>query len=377
MTVLAPPAVAHRSAGPVPSLPPVGPTWYPTVMGTAILATLTQVHAGSSTLGRALAAGWLVVAWSLLLLLTALFAIRVGRDRRALTTTLHEPQHVAMWGTVAMGLLAVGSATITVVPAVVPSRTGAAGWVDAALWTLGTGLGLVTAFGFAALLVHREAGTPTAVWGLPIVPPMVSATTGSALVPLIGSPAGRVWMSIATVACFFAALSLGAVVFGVVYHSHWRHQPVPLTASASTWIPLGIVGQSTAAAQAMAAQARGDLTPALREAVGQAANAYGWVMLAVGVPLIGYAVAVTLRGFAGRMPFGPGWWALTFPVGTLSLGAHLLGVGTGSSFVGALGTAAWLALVGTWTLCAVATVRVVSAHLTGRGGSGSAAASRR
>lgn len=356
MTTLAVPAAVTRPTR-RSSLPPAGPAWYPSVMGTGILATLTQIHIGSTAVGRVLAVGWLVIAWALLVTLSVVFAGRIAADRRALTSTIHDPTNVAMWGTVSMGLLAVGAATDTVLPALSPGRLHLAWSLDVVLWTLGTVLGVVTALGFASLLVRRDIGTPTAVWGLPIVPPMVSATTGSALVPQVASPEGRLWLTVITVACFFLALSLGAVVFGVVYHSHWRHSPVPLAASASTWIPLGIVGQSTAAAQAMAAQAERDLDPALRDSIQHLANVYGWVTLAIGVPLVAYAVVVTVRGFVRRMPFNLGWWALTFPIGTLSLGSHLLGIGASQPGMSLAGRVAWLTLVGTWSLCAVGTVR--------------------
>ena len=51
------------------------------------------------------------------------------------------------------------------------------------------------------------------------------------------------------------------------------------------------------------------------------------------------------------MPFAPGWWALTFPIGTLALGATLLSRGTGIGALMWLGTFGTLVLVGTVTLC--------------------------
>ena len=363
MSVLDAPGPLPTSAERSPTaatLPPAGPAWYSSVMGTAILATLTQVHAGSTSWGSSLAAAWLALAWLLLLGLSLGFARRVARDLRALTDTVHDPAQLAGWGTVAMATLAVGAATASVVPAVDPTLADAAWATDAVLWGVGTLLGIVTALGFGGLLVGRTVGTPTAIWGLPIVPPMVSATTGAALVARLDSPPARVWMLLAIIGCFFVALSLGAVVFGVVYRTHWRHTPVPLAASASTWIPLGILGQSTAAAQSIAAQVSLGLEPSIRPAVQQAANAYGAVALTLAVPLVGYAATVTVRGFRARMPFSPGWWALTFPIGTLSLGAHLLGEGASAPGATVAASIAWVALVGTWSLCAVSSVRAIA-----------------
>ena len=85
-------------------------------------------------------------------------------------------------------------------------------------------------------------------------------------------------------------------------------------------------------------------------------------MLGLGVPLAAWAVAMTIRGFRHRMPFVPGWWSLTFPIGTLALGSHLLGVGTGMTVFLVAGVVCWLVLCGTWTLCAVASGRAVLAQ---------------
>jgi tellurite resistance protein TehA-like permease len=186
---------------------------------------------------------------------------------------------------------------------------------------------------------------------------MVSATVGAGLVPHLGSTTLQVWMLVITLVCFALSLVLGAVIFAIAYHHHWRVAGLPVAASTSAWIPLGVVGQSTAAAQAMAGQAAPLLPATVAGVVQGMADDYGVVMLSLGVPLAGWAAAMTIRGFRHRMPFVPGWWSLTFPIGTLALGSHLLGVSTGMPvFLGA-SVVCWLVLCGTWGLCAVASVR--------------------
>ena len=49
-------------------------------------------------------------------------------------------------------LLAVGAATLTVVPSLSPDLAHPAVVTDSVLWATGTGLGLVTALGFSAVL---------------------------------------------------------------------------------------------------------------------------------------------------------------------------------------------------------------------------------
>ena len=336
-----------------------GPAWFGSVMGTGILATLLQLHAARLPFGHASACGLLVVAWALLTGLTIGFARRVLADPRVLVTSVTETAGRTQWGMVAMGLLSVGSATITVVPTVTQSAMHCVVAVDAVLWSLGTVLGLVTTAGFSTVLVRGGVGRPAFTWGLPVVPPMVSATTGAALVPHVDSELGRLALVLACATCFVLALVIGTCVFAVAYRHHWLRSPVPVGASTSAWVPLGIVGQSTAAAQVIANQAASLLTPSLRTALHALADGYGALTLALGVPLVAYAVGLTVRGFASRMPFTPGWWSLTFPLGTLALGAHLLGGQPGFAAYGSVGLTLLVVLCGTWSLCAVASVRAV------------------
>lgn len=346
------------------ALPPAGPVWFSSVMGTGILATLLGREAPHTTAVLVPAAALTVLGVVLLVGLTAAFGLRVARDRKAFASTIRDAAVLPTWGTVSMGVLSIGSAALTVLPQLGAHGTGTAvgdpaAWVvavDATCWVLGTGLGLVTAFGFVAVLLRRDVGNPVPAWGLPIVPPMVSATTGAALVPHLGSVAAQVSLIVAIVGCFVLSLAVGGVVFALAYHHHWRRSPLPIAASASAWIPLGVVGQSMAAAQVVAAQSVPLLAPDARAGAQALADAYGYLMLAVSVPVIAWAVRMTARGFLARMPFSPGWWALTFPIGTLALGTRLLGDATANPAISDVGLVAIGTLCGTWLLCATATV---------------------
>lgn len=335
------------------ALPPAGPAWYGAVMGTGILATLTQTLAPGSGVAPVL----LVIGWTLLLGLTGAFLVRWVRSPGTLTASVR-PGPLPLWGMVAMGLLSVGAATATVLPSWIPNLAGTGVLLDGGLWILGTLLGLATTIGFTTVLVRGQGGAPSTVWGLAVVPPMVSATVGAGLVGHLPSTL-QAAMLLACVACFALSLTLGGVIFAIAYHHHWRVAGLPIGASTTAWIPLGVVGQSTAAAQAMAVAAAALLPAPVAGVLQTVANDYGVLMLSLGVPLAGWAVVMTIRGFRHRMPFVPGWWSLTFPIGTLALGSHLLGVGTGMTVFLAAGVACWLTLCGTWTLCAAASVRAV------------------
>lgn len=344
-------------------LPPPGPVWYPAVMGTGILATLLQAHAGGARPLHDAALVVLVLGWTALVGLTAAFAVRCARQPGTLRASVTDLATLPSWGTVSMGLLAVGAATLAVLPAAGLGSLVDPVVVDAVLWTAGTLLGLVTALGFAALLVRGHPGPPSPAWGLPVVPPMVSATTGASLVPHLGAGGPRLLLVLLAWTCFALALVLGSLVFAVVYHHHWRVSPLDPAVAPSAWIPLGIVGQSTAAAVSLSAASAGLLTPEAAVLAHRVAVGYGLVTLTVGAPLASWALVVTVRAFAARIAFTPGWWALTFPVGTLSLGAHQLGRATGSPAMEVVGAGFLVVLCGTWTLCATLSLRALGASV--------------
>lgn len=93
--------------------------------------------------------------------------------------------------------------------------------------------------------------------------------------------------------------------------------------------------------------------------VTQAGHVYGYVVLTIGVPLVAWALAMTVRGFTKRMPFSPGWWGMTFPVGTLVLGSTMLGRSSHHAIFTWAGAALYLFLLGTWSVCAISSLLAV------------------
>lgn len=351
-------------AATAPDLPQAGPQWFGSVMGTGILATLLHLHREQLPGAEAASRVLLVVAAALLLGLSAAFGRRCRTVPGAFGATVRDVGVAVTWGLVAMGVLGVGSATAVVLPAWVPGLTGFAWGVDLVLWVVGTTLGLVTAVGFLSVLVRHDIGAPTLTWGLAVVPPVVSATSGAALA-LRTDGAWRAGLLVAAALCFTIGLLLAGVIFAVGYHHHWRVAPLLPAAATTAWIPLGVVGQSTAAAQGLVTAAGGGLGPWTGETLRAVANAYGLALVAFGAVLVGWAALHTVRGFRAGMAFSPSWWGLVFPFGTLSLGAYTLAGGTGLEVLRALAVVVCVALVGTWTLCALAT-----GHALLRGGRG-------
>lgn len=147
--------------------------------------------------------------------------------------------------------------------------------------------------------------------GLPLVAPMVAATASAQLAPHAGA-----WDSTVHgmgVACFALAWVTAVPTFAFVYVRTFP--TIPAQFATTAWIPLGLVGQSTVAAQLLAG-----------EQWHFRAMVYGMLMLSVGIPLAGYAIVMHWGTALGStpMPYNPTWWASTFPVGTCCLGTHTL-----------------------------------------------------
>ncbi|MFC4753200.1 C4-dicarboxylate ABC transporter [Dietzia aurantiaca] len=325
------------------AVPGPGPAWFGAVMGTGGLSTLLQLHADAVPGFATGAVVMLVLGWVMLIGLGSGFARSVARDPQEWSRSVRDATMVPLWGMVSMGLLAVGSATFVVTEARAPSLASVAFGVDAALWGAGTVLGLATALGFAVWLISRRPAHPLPTWALPMVPPMVSATAGGVIARQVKSEAIRSILVGACVVCFVVALVLGVAVIVLAYHHAWFRTPVPVALSTTTWIPLGIIGQSAAAAQVLSGPSLAGL-----------ARVYSAVVLVAGAGLGAYAVFVTVRGFVARMPFNTGWWAMAYPLSTCGLGSYFLGWQWASLLTVAV-------LIAIWLLCAVASVRAIAA----------------
>lgn len=230
------------------------------------------------------------------------------------------------WGMAAMGIMSLGSATSS-------TFGNSSWWIHLAFWVLGSALGVFVCLSYTRTLFTGRAGSPTFSWGLPLVAPMVAATTGMQLhgqLLLIGASAiPTTLVLVVSAVMFILALLLAIPVFSYVYLQIIGPQAqrsgtdlLPPMAAPTAWIPLGVIGQSTAAAQLLA----------LGFGWPEVGIGYGTVLLAVSVPLAGWAL---WRHYpvAFHLRYSPTWWSATFPVGTCCLGSHALALTTGAAWL--------------------------------------------
>ncbi|MFD4691376.1 TDT family transporter [Streptomyces sp. NPDC058463] len=344
----------------LPSLRYIGPNWYATVMGTAIVATAgagLPVHVPG--LRGVCLAVWAVSA----VLLVVVLAARAGHwvlHRDQARAHLLDPAVAPFYGCLSMALLAVGAGTLLVGRDVIGHSAAVA--VDAVLFTLGTVTGLAAAVAIPYLMVvrHRPApGTASPVWLLPLVAPMVSAAVGPLLVPEL--PAGQ-WREALLLACYamfglslLATLVILPLVFGRLVHQG----PLPLALTPTLFLVLGPLGQSTTAVNQLADVAPGAIGAPYASAFGAFAVLYGVPVMGFALLWLGLSVAMVVRAARRGMRFTMTWWGFTFPVGTCVTGAAGLARHTGLTAFVWLAVALYVLLVAAWAVAGVRTLRGV------------------
>ena len=341
-----------------PGVRHLGPNWYASVMGTAIVAnagaTLPVHVPGLRTLCTVM---WALSFAALLAVLTARALHWTHHSDRAKEHLL-DPAVAPFYGCLAMALLAVGGGTMLVGQDWI--GTPAAVALDTVLFTAGTVIGLAAAVAVPYLMVARhriEPGQASPVWLLPVVAPMVSAAVGPLLVAHL--PAGQ-WQQTLLIACFaMFGLSLiaTAVMLPVIFARLVTAGPLPLMLTPALFLVLGPLGQSTTAAGKFADTAPGVLPAPYAQGFGLFAVLYGVPVMGFALLWLALAAALVVRARRGGMRFSMTWWAFTFPVGTCVTGAEGLARHTGLAVYDGLAVGLYAVLVGAWVFASVPTVR--------------------
>jgi C4-dicarboxylate transporter/malic acid transport protein len=334
-----------------------GPNWFASVMGTGIVANaaaLLPFHVPG--LFTAATVVWIGAALLLVVLVVAT-ALHWYRDAERARGYLRDPGMAQFYGAPPMALLTVGAGALLVGKSVIGMQ--AAVVVASTLWGLGTATGLIAALTipYRMFTNHRlEQSATLATWLMPIVPPMVSAATGAALIPHLAPGQAQETLLFGCFAMFGLSLVASLVVISLVWARLAYHGPGPAETVPTFWIVLGPLGQSVTAANLLGNQA----SSTLHAPYAGALHAFGVIY---GVPVWGFAMlwlalaaAITLRTARERLPFTLTWWSFTFPLGTVVTGTSELAVNTGLDAFKGVAVLLYAGLVAAWVLTGTRTL---------------------
>ena len=336
----------------------ITPNWFASVMGTGIVAVAAAtLHVQFPGLRTAAIVVW-AIAGVMLIALSAATVVHWVRHPDTARGHAFHPVMSHFYGAPPMAMLTVGAATILLGRDVIGLR--AAVDVDWVLWFAGTIAGLAAAAVIPYLMFTRHDVKPNGAFGgwlMPVVPPMVSASTGALLIPYAPAGQARLTMLLACYAMFGLALIASVVVITLIWYRLAVHGTGDAKMVPTLWIVLGPLGQSITAVNLLGGVAH----EALPAPYSTALQAFGVVY---GVPVWGFALlwagiaaAATIRTARQGLPFSLTWWSFTFPVGTVVTGTTGLALHTGSTLFAVAAAVFYACLVLAWLTVAVRTVR--------------------
>jgi C4-dicarboxylate transporter/malic acid transport protein len=334
------------------------PNWYASIMGTGIVAVAAAslpwqppgLHTGALAV-------WALAAF-LLVALTAATVTYWVRYPGAARRNLLNPVMAHFYGAPPMALLTVGAGTILLGRDVLGLQVAVN--IDWVLWFAGTATGLAAAAVVPFFMFTRHAVRPESAFGgwlMPVVPPMVSASTGALLIPYAPPGQARLALLLSCYAMFGLSLLASIVIITLIWHRLAVYKTGDAAMMPTLWIVLGPLGQSITAANLLGSVAHETLPAPYSTAL----QAFGVVY---GVPVWGFALlwgaiagAITIRTARERLPFSLTWWSFTFPVGTCVTGTSELALHTGSDLFRVAAVLFYLGLVAAWITVALRTAR--------------------
>lgn len=339
------------------------PGWFGAVMGTAVIGIIAYQNPGgvSGLAGAAHALGVAMVALAAVLAV-ALGVPYVGRwvvHPQAALADLRSPVAGALYGTFPGGILVLAVGVATVGPSV--ASASAVSTLVAALAVPGIALAFLVSVVFAYLLfVAPEVGPQTANGGW-FIPPVVNIIVPLVLLPFLPSagPDGAVTILLAGYAFFGMGLLLFLLVASLLYDRLVFH-PLPAAPLApSLWIGLGPVGVGTLVLLRLA-QAGSALWGSSAPVVATLSNLTATALWGFGLWWLA-AAAMLLGGYLrrGRLPFGIGWWAFTFPLGAYAAATLALARAWDSALLEGAAVLLLIALIAFWLVVTAGTLRAL------------------
>ncbi|WP_071568149.1 hypothetical protein [Corynebacterium sp. NML140438] len=290
------------------NLPPAGPAWGGSLMGTSLVATLLVIS-GLDPLA------WVVACIGVAILVALVVGFIIYRTPRFRQDTM------APWAMTFIGIMSLGTAWTNL--------TDNLTFILVGFW-----IGAPACLAVYANQLRGFQGQPNFAWGLALVGPIMASNT--AATTHVKGGGDLYW--VLGVCCMVASISAAYPLFARVYVAAWRRK-VDLSGpnAATAWIPLGVVGQTVSAVDLLFGK--------------DAELIVGTVLLIAAIPMIAFAMWHFYPAVAHWARYSPAWWASTFPTGTISVGSHHLAEVWNLEWLTIIATALPALLVLHWLLC--------------------------
>jgi C4-dicarboxylate transporter/malic acid transport protein len=336
----------------------LGPNWFASVMGTGIVANAAALLPVDIPGLRGFAVAVWLLAATMLVLLTAATAIHWLCYPEHARRHHHDPAMAPFYGAPPMALLTVGAGALLVGRDIV--GLGAGVRIDEILWALGTITGLLSTIAipylaFTEYQLKRE--DMYATWLLPVVPPMVSAATGAALIAHLPPGQPRLALLLACYAMFGISLFVALITITLLWGRLAFYGVGPARLAPTLWIVLGPLGQSITAAGLLGNAAPSAISTPYTATLHATDVVYGVPVWGFAMVWLSIAAAITLRTAREHLPFSLTWWSFTFPVGTVVTGTSVLALATHAIFLRDASVALYALLIAAWLTAATQTTR--------------------
>ncbi len=332
-------------------------------MGTAIVGIIAFQNPGGLAIFHDAARVFGVIMVGL----AALLAVGLGvpyvarwlRHPGAARADLANPLAGALYGTFPGGILVLAVGIATVGPSVISD--GASAGIVMVLALVGTLLAFGVSVIFATLLFAGRGVDQQTANGAWFIPPVVNIVVPLALVPAVPHVAAAdLPLLLLTGYAFWGMGFLLFILVASLLYDRLVFHPLPAAPLApSLWIGLGPIGVGILALLRLA-QAGAPLWGSAASEVGMLSS-IGATML-WGFGLWWFTAAAMLLGAylrQGRLPYGLGWWAFTFPLGAFTAGTLALGRAWNAGLLEVIAVALFILLLAFWIIVSMGTVRAL------------------
>jgi len=189
-----------------------------------------------------------------------------------------------------------------------------------------------------------ELKSMTAAWLLPIVAPIVAASSGAIVADILPNPQHALITIIVSYILWGTGVPLAMFVLVIYFQRLTIHKLPPREVIVSVFLPLGPLGQGGFGIMrlGMVAMKIFPVTGTLSEKTTKSGDLLYVVGFLMALIMWGFGLVWLFFAFASisksRFPFNMGWWGFTFPLGVFTTSTVQMGMELPSVFFKVLGT---------------------------------------